>query len=128
MVGIIVGAIVLLDIRHQVLNKVTAEGVTAKAHLSGNLLRAFLRCGTGNRRWGVLNLQLHRIAVWHDDNHLLGRSFGYHIIKDIVHTTNLVVHFLSIRRTTNQVEHWILLLEVLHIVGWQIDDGIVSGT
>ena len=114
MVGIVDGTVVALHIGHQVFVQVEAEHVTEHAtHTT--------RAGLGRQQFGGIAIRQH-----HD--HLFGLAFSQQVVEDIVHTTNLIIHFLGIRCTTDQIEHRIFLVLVLLVLRGQIDDGLVRGT
>ena len=72
--------------------------------------------------------QLRRVAIRQHDNHLLGLFVSQQIVENVIHTAHLIIHFLSIRRAADEVEHGILLLEVLHVRRWQIDNSLIGST
>ena len=91
-------------------------------------MRSLLNTGL----WCTLSLwcyqQFRWVSVWHYHYHLLRFSFSQQVVQDIVHTSHLIVHLFRIGSTTDQIEHWIFLLLVFQIAGWQIDHGIVGGS
>ena len=111
MVGIVDGAVVLLYVRHQIGGEVVAEHVTHAHH-------ALWRCGQ----------EFGGIAVGQHHNHLFCIAFSQEVVENVVHAAYLVIHFLGIGGAADEVEDRILLLLVsLLVVGWwQIDDGIVG--
>ena len=117
MVGIIHRAVVLFDIRHEVVDEVLAEHVTAKACLG------LTACGLR-----FSGQQLRGVAIRQHDNHLLSLLVSQQIVENVIHTAHLVIYLLGICRTTDEIEHGILLLEVLHIRRWQIDNSLIGGT
>ena len=128
MVAVGLGAIVLVDIRQQVVDEVVAEDVTAKAHLTGNLVAALLGGSTRHRRRGILRLQLHGIAVGQHDNHLLGLVGSQQVVEDVVDAPHLVVDLLRVSSAADEVEYGVFLFAVHHVAGWQVDDGMVGGS
>ena len=116
MVGIVDGAVVMLDIRHQVIVQIQTEDILAKHGLG--------HTGDVGHRWQ----QLVGIAVGQHHNHLLGLAFSQQIVEDIVHTAYLVVHLLRIRRTADQVKHGIFLPRILLVLRGQIHHSLISGT
>ena len=117
MVSVCLGAIVTLDIWHQVVDKIFAEGVAAKAGL-------WL---TGSRQ-SATSKQLQRITIGHHNYHLLSIACCQQVVHDIVHSSDFVVHLLGVCRSADEVEHWIALLVVAHIVGGQIHHCMVGST
>ena len=116
MVGIVDGAVVMLDIRHEVIVQIQTEDILAKHGLG--------HTGDVGHRWQ----QLVGIAVGQHHNHLLGLAFSQQIVEDIVHAAYLVVHLLRIRRAADQVEHGIFLPRILLVLRWQIHHGLIGGT
>ena len=117
MVGIVDGAVVTLNIGHQVVVEVEAE------HISSELRarcaeHAFRRCGQ----------QFIGVAVGQHHDHLLSLTLCEQVVEDIVHTTDLVIHLLGIGGTADEVEHGIALLGVLGIARGQTDHGLIGGT
>ena len=115
MVLIIDGAIVLLDIRHQVVYQVLTEHIATESGLWRTV---------SSRR----SQQLGRVTVRQHDNHLLGSPLCQQVVEDIIHTTHLVIYLFRISSTTYQVEYRILLIEAHHVVWWQIYDGRIGST
>ena len=128
MVGIVHRTVVLLDIRHQVVDQVLAEHVLAKAHRFGQRLRKLLRCLPRHRRGCLWNFQLIGVTVWQHDDHLLRSLLGQQVVEDVIDASHLIVHLLGIRRSTDQVEHGIFLLHISYVVGRKDDDSIIGGT
>ena len=115
-VAVVFRAVVLLDVGHQVVHEVQAERIAAK-----------LRRGCSSCLGSLCRHQLQRIAVGQHHNHLLRLLVGKEVVQDVVHASHLVVHLLRVRRAADEVEHRVALLHVLHVVGRQIDDGVVRG-
>ena len=115
MVLIINGTIVLFYIRHQVVNQILTEHIATEAGL-----RSTVSIGSCQ--------QLCRITVWQHNNHLLGLLLCQQIVEDIVYTSHLIINFFSICCSTNQIEHRILLIEVHHVVWWQVYNRVISST
>ena len=116
MIGIVDGTVVLLYVGHQVIVQIVAEHILSKSCLRG--------ARSHNGRCGQ---QLVGITVRQYHNHLLGLAFCQEVIEDIVHTAHLVVDLFSICCSTDEVEHRILLLWVLLILGGQIDHSLIGG-
>ena len=116
MVAIVDGTVVLLHIRHQVVDDVLGEYITAKTHLGNTSL---CRHCAEQLRW---------VTIGQYDNHLLCLSFGQQVIEDIVHSSHLIIYFFSISGTTDQIEHGIVLVAVTHVAWWQINNGLVGAT
>ena len=116
MVTIVDGAVVLLHIRHQVVDDILGEHITAKTHLGNTSLSRY--CAQ----------QLRRVAIGKHNNHLLCLAFSQQVIEDVVHPSHLVVHLFGIGGTADQIEHGVLLVTVAHITWRQIDDSLVRAT
>ena len=113
MVPIVDRTIILLNIWHQVIDKILAEHIAAESRLGGTTSR---RCCQ----------QLRGIAIRQYDNHLLGSLLSQQVVKNIVHAAYLIIDFFGIGGTADQIEYRIFLLIVLQIVGRQIDNGIIG--
>ena len=119
MVGIVDGAVVGLDIGHQVVDEVLAENIASETCL----WLAIVSGGTAVRRGGQ---QLRRIAVGQYDYHLLGTFVGQQVVKDIIDAAHFIIDLLGVGSTADEVEHRILLLQVLHVTRRQIDNGLIG--
>jgi len=98
-VTVVDGAIVALDVRHQVIDEVVAEHIVAEAHLGH--LSVF-------RRWE----QLIWISVWQDDDHVLGGSLGQQVVDDVVHPSHFVIYLLGVGCAADEIENGVFLLDV----------------
>ena len=113
-VAVIHRAVVLLNIRHQVVHHVFAERVVTELQGWERIFCTFF--------WWK---KLGRVAVWQHDNHLLGVSRGYQVVEDIVHPTHFVVHLLRVGRAADQVEYGIVLVSLAHVVGRKVNQRVV---
>ena len=113
-VAIVNGTIVLLDIRHQIVDKVLTKDIAAELHLRS----------TARSR----SQQFRRIAIRQHDNHLFRQFIGNEVIKNIVHTSYLIIYLLGIGSAADEIENGIFLITILHIARRQIDNGIVRTT
>ena len=116
MVAIVDSTIVLFHIRHQVVDDVLSEYITAKTHLGNTSLS---RHSAEQLRW---------VTIGKHDNHFLCLSFGQQVVEDVVHPSHLIIYFFRIGGTTDQIENRILLVAVTHIAWWQINHGLVGAT
>ena len=89
MVGIIDGAVVLLDVRHQVSDEVETEHIFAETS-HWNL-----------RQMGHHGQQLVGVTIRQYDDHLLRLAFCEKVVEDIVHTPYLVIDLLSVCGAAN---------------------------
>ena len=117
MVGIVDGAVMTLNIRHQVIVQIQTEHVAPEARS---------RCSEHARLRG--GQQLVGVTVRQHHDHLLSLALSQQVVEDIVHTTNLIVYFLCVSRTADAVEHGVFLLRVLLVLRGQIDHRLVRGT
>ena len=117
MIGIVDGTVVLLYVGHQVIVQIVAEHILPKSCLRG-----------ARSHSGWCDQQFVGITVWQYHNHLFGLAFCQEVIEDIVHTAHLVVDLFRICCSTDEVEHRILLLWVLLILGGQIDHSLIGGS
>ena len=116
MVAVVHRAIVLLHVWHQVVHQVQTEHIAAEVRCRN--LRSI-----GHRRQ-----QLVRIAVRQYDNHVLRLPLSNQIVQDVVHASHLIIYFLRIGGSTNQVEHRVFRFPVLPIGSRQIDQRMVRST
>ena len=124
-IRIVDSTVVLLDIRHQIVDKVLTEDIAAKTCLRSTARGSCATSCRSTSRNGNTSHQFRRVAIRQHDNHLLRQFVGNEVIENVVYASHLIIYFLSISGTADKIEYRILLLAVLHIARRQVDDGIV---
>ncbi len=111
MVAVCQSAVVSLNERHKILDQIATEEVATHTHT-----KAKTTLGSGQ--------QLRGIAVGQHHYHLLGSTFGYEVVQDMVDASHLEVHLFGVGRSADEIHHGIFLRGVLVVGRWSIDDGI----
>ena len=114
MVGIIDGAVVALNERHQYIGEIGIE-VVASAH-SAESTHAAHTAAAALTLGLTLGLEQCGVSVGEYQDHLLGLALGNQVVKDKVHLTYLEVYLLGIGGTADEVHYGVLLVLVLGIV------------